>query len=139
MTSFPTVVSDGHVTHVIVPVDEYNRLCDESRAGAAASSPTCGFSDHEIDEAIATLTSPDTQWHDAEDVVLDILREGIAPVRKRLGLTQEQLASRIGLSQSRVSRLEGASEDVTIAMLRRIAEVVAAEARTVTPTDSHRG
>jgi DNA-binding XRE family transcriptional regulator len=95
--------------------------------------------DSEIDDAIRVLTDPETQWHDAEDVVLDILREEIAPVRKRLGLTQEQLASRIGLSQSRVSRLEGASEDVTIAMLRRIAAVVAAEAPTASPTDPHRG
>jgi DNA-binding XRE family transcriptional regulator len=139
MTGFPTVVSDGHVTHVIVPVEEYNRLCEESRAGAAPPSPTCGFSGREIDEAIATLASPETQWHDAEDVVLDILRDGIAPVRKRLGLTQEQLATRIGLSQSRVSRLEGASEDVTIAVLRRIATVVADEASAQVPTHQTRG
>jgi DNA-binding XRE family transcriptional regulator len=138
VTSFPTIVSDGQITHVIVPVDAYNRLCDESRAGSAHPSPACGFSEHEIDEAVATLANPATQWHDAEDVVLDILREGIAPVRKRLGLTQEQLASRIGLSQSRVSRLEGASEDVTIAVLRRIAAVVAAEASAPAPAHTPR-
>ncbi len=139
MTRFSTIVSDGHVTHVIVPVDDFNRLCDESRTGSAPSSPTCGFSAPEIDEAIATLADPGTQWHDAEDVVLDILREGIAPLRKRLGLTQEQLASRIGLSQSQVSRIEGAPEGVTIAVLRRIADVVAGEAPTASPTDPRRG
>jgi len=138
MTRFSTIVSDGQVTHVIVPVDDFNRLCDESRAGVAPSS-TCGFSEHEIDEAISTLISPETRWHDADDVVLDILREGIAPLRKRLGLTQEQLASRIGLSQSQVSRIEGAPEGVTLAVLRRIADVVASEASAASPAERQRG
>jgi transcriptional regulator with XRE-family HTH domain len=49
--------------------------------------------------------------------------------RKRLGLTQEELAERSGLSQAQVSRLEsGKSKNITIESLRRIARILGCSA-----------
>ena len=118
MTHFPTVQRDGVVTHVLVPVDEFRRLTGE-QAGVEPPTP------HEVAEAVRIHEDPSTEWYDAEDVLWEIVRTGLASVRKQHGLTQEDLAAALGVSQSHISRLEKSLEGVTLRALRRIAELLA--------------
>jgi transcriptional regulator with XRE-family HTH domain len=43
----------------------------------------------------------------------------LAEARRAAGLTQEQLAERLGTTQSQVSRMEKQGEDISIGLLRR--------------------
>lgn len=124
---FPTVQHDGIVTHVLVPVEEFERLTggkvqqSGEEAGAGVSPPSAA----EVAEAVRVLESPQTEWHDAEGVLWQIVRDGLGAVRRQRGLTQEELASMLGVSQPHVSRLERSLDGVTIRALRRIAELLA--------------
>lgn len=115
---FPTVQRDGVVTHVLVPVEEFNRLVGEQDRIALA--PT----DADIDDAIRILNDPGAEWHDADEVLWRVLRDGLAAMRKERGLTQEQLAAALGMSQPQVSRLESNLEGAPLRVLRRVAEAL---------------
>lgn len=54
------------------------------------------------------------------------LRAGIAlrAARESAGLTQTELAARIGIAQSALSRIEAGRTNLTLAMFRRIAEAL---------------
>jgi ribosome-binding protein aMBF1 (putative translation factor) len=56
------------------------------------------------------------------DLVVEIIRR-----RKVLGLTQKELAERIGTHQSRISKIEAAEHDVRLSTLIQIAEALEAE------------
>lgn len=59
---------------------------------------------------------------DAWDIALQI-----AALRKEAGLSQKELAQRLGTSQQQISRLESPSyEGHSLSMLRRVAEVLGA-------------
>jgi transcriptional regulator with XRE-family HTH domain len=54
----------------------------------------------------------------------------IAALRKESGLSQKELAKRVGTSQQQISRLESPSyEGHSLSMLRRVAEVLGASVR----------
>ncbi len=54
----------------------------------------------------------------------------LASLRKASGLSQKQLAKRVGTSQQQISRLESPSyEGHSLSMLRRVAEVLGASVR----------
>jgi DNA-binding XRE family transcriptional regulator len=54
----------------------------------------------------------------------------IAALRRDLGLSQRELAKRVGTSQQQISRLESPSyEGHSLSMLRRVAEVLGASVR----------
>ena len=60
---------------------------------------------------------------DAWDVALQL-----AALRKKAGLSQKELAQRVGTSQQQISRLESTSyEGHSLSMLRRVAEVLGAK------------
>ncbi len=60
---------------------------------------------------------------EAWDVALQL-----AALRKKAGLSQKELAQRVGTSQQQISRLESTSyEGHSLSMLRRIAEVLGAK------------
>ena len=62
------------------------------------------------------------QAGDAWDVAIQI-----ASLRKRCGLSQKELARRLGTSQQQVSRLESPSyEGHSLSMVRRVADVLGA-------------
>lgn len=117
---FQRVSTDGVVTHVLVPVDEFNRL----RLAAEAGGPASGPSDSEIDNALRILRDPATEWTDAEDVLLQIARDGLSALRKDRGMTQAELAAELGLSQAQVSRIERRPENASLRLLREIAEIL---------------
>lgn len=102
---------DGARTHVIVPADEYDRMRNASRQP----------SEDAIERAAAALNNPNSVWHDANDVLADILRDGLKRARKSTGLTQAQLGRRVGLTQPQLSRLEKDSDKMTLKLVRKVA------------------
>jgi ribosome-binding protein aMBF1 (putative translation factor) len=62
---------------------------------------------------------------EAWDVAIQLAR-----LRRKTGLSQKELAKRVGTSQQQISRLESPSyEGHTLSMLRRVAEVLGAKVR----------
>jgi DNA-binding XRE family transcriptional regulator len=125
---FPIVQSHGQVTHVMVPLEEYARLA--AAAGelpdAAPSSAAMAPDDDEISRAAAILDNPETRWHGADELMWQVVQDGLAPARKQAGLSQQELADQLGLSQAQVSRMEKNADSITLRVLRRIAEVLSA-------------
>lgn len=113
-----TVYTHGRPTHVIVPIEEYERLTASPETLAAQPSQ------EQIDEAVAVLTSPDTVWVDAEDVFKELLTDGLKRVRQELGMTQQQLADALRVSQAQVSRMEKDLGSTSVANLRRLTEIL---------------
>jgi ribosome-binding protein aMBF1 (putative translation factor) len=75
--------------------------------------------------------SPDAKAHrevfeQAYDVALQIIE-----LREHHGLTQDELASRCGMDQSDISRIERGSTSPTTRTLQRIAEALDADVRLV--------
>jgi len=117
--NFPSVIvnDEGVVTHRIVPVEEYEAL--------VALEKSSGPSEDFIREAAAILTSKKTKWHDANDILPEIIENGIASLRKRQGVTQSELGRRLGVPQSRVSRMERNEDALTLRVLKRLAKALA--------------
>jgi DNA-binding XRE family transcriptional regulator len=74
-----------------------------------------------VRQAAAILTSKRTKWHDANQVLPEIIIAGLAATRKQLGLTQAELGKRLGLPQSRISKIESNPDAITLRLLKRIA------------------
>jgi transcriptional regulator with XRE-family HTH domain len=63
----------------------------------------------------------------------------IASLRKRSGLSQKELARRLGTSQQQISRLESPSyEGHSLSMLRRVADVLGASVHVEIRQRNHR-
>lgn len=114
-----TVSIHGRVTHVLVPIEQFEQL-----TAAAGTPPPPGPSRDEIDQAVAALNSPDTEWVDAEDVFKELLTDGLKRVRQELGMTQQQLADALRVSQAQVSRMEKDLGSTSVASLRRLTEIL---------------
>lgn len=62
----------------------------------------------------------------------------IAALREKAGLTQKELAQRVGTTQQQISRLESpAYEGHSLAMLRRVAQALDAQVRVVFEPGRH--
>lgn len=71
---------------------------------------------------------------EAWDVALQI-----AALRKEAGISQQELAKRVGTTQQQISRLESpAYEGHSLSMLRRVAEVLGVEVRVEFQHKKHR-
>jgi transcriptional regulator with XRE-family HTH domain len=57
--------------------------------------------------------------------------------RANLGLTQEQLADRMGTSHSAISRIESGQHRTSVATLERLAEARVVRSRTARTVDGH--
>lgn len=113
---------DGaRATHVLLSMQEYRELT----AAAAAAAPTEG----EVSRALQVLDDPGQEWSDGEALLGQILRDGLAELRKRHGLTQAALGKLVGMPQSQVSRLENNLESTTLRVLRLIADRLAERSR----------
>ncbi len=102
------VVQDDRPTHVIIPIEEYDRLMDAIEA--------CQM----VDE----LENPRTRWIKAPDAALELAGSWIARARKQAGLTQKQLAHRLRVPQSQISRIEKHPERSTVKTMQRIAKAL---------------
>jgi len=69
------------------------------------------------------LKDPEIRLHYEEEHTKSEIAVAVKAARKRAGLTQEQLAEKLGTSQSVIARLESGSDSRTpsLAMLARIA------------------
>jgi ribosome-binding protein aMBF1 (putative translation factor) len=72
-------------------------------------------------ELIAKLEDPTTKWIPAEEAALGFAGDSIADARKRAGLTQKQLADKMGMPQSQISRIEKNPDKTTMRTMKRIA------------------
>jgi DNA-binding XRE family transcriptional regulator len=99
------VTRGDRTTHVILPIDEYEALV---RAA-------------EVRRLEAKLEDPKRKWIPAEVAALSIAGGWIAQARRKAGLTQKQLADRLGVQQSQVSRIERNPDRTTVRTLTRIA------------------
>ena len=102
------VIRNGEATHVLVPVDEYEKLIKADMVAGA----------------IAKLDDPASQYVDADDFALELAAERIAKARKAKGLTQKQLGDKLRLPQSQISRIERNPDRTTVRTLKRIARAL---------------
>lgn len=92
-------------THVLLRIDEYEELLNLLEAR----------------ELGAKLDDPATKWVPAEKVAMQMAGSWLAEARKKAGLTQKQLADRVGVPQSQISRLEKSPERTTVRTMKRLA------------------
>ena len=59
-----------------------------------------------------------------DDCGMAVLGTNLRAERKRLGLTQEQVAERSGVHSTEVSRIEGGKRDPKVSTLERLARAV---------------
>jgi ribosome-binding protein aMBF1 (putative translation factor) len=82
----------------------------------------------ELDEKVrASMTPVEAEHHDRRRAELVAqLRAGMAlrDARESAGLTQTELAAKIGIAQSALSRIESGRSNITLAMFRRIANAL---------------
>jgi len=78
-------------------------------------------------EARKEMSAAEVAEHDRRRADLATqLRAGIAlrDARESVGLTQTELAARIGIAQSALSRIEAGRTNLSLGMLRRLAEAL---------------
>ena len=97
-------------------------------ANRSPSSPTTEVFEDELDSHIAeSLQEPEYR---AASVDVDrrlSLIQGLISLRRRMGLTQAQLARRMGVGQSTVSGFETEGSDPRLSTVQRYARAVEAE------------
>ena len=109
------VLRNNRPTHVILPVDEYDQLLAELEA-------------HEL---AAKLEDESTRWIKAADAALQFAASWLADARKRAGLTQKQLADKLKVPQSQVSRIEKSPDHTTVRTMKRIAAALGVDIGTL--------
>jgi DNA-binding XRE family transcriptional regulator len=103
------IIRNGRVEWILIHPAEYERLV---RADM-------------IEEAAGQLAADaDTEWVDADDLALDLAADRLAKARKAAGLTQKQLADKLGIPQSQISRIERNPDRTTVRTLKRIAQAL---------------
>lgn len=113
--SYPTVTTDGKVTHVMVPIEEYEQLMLSALA----------------EESVRILDDPSTERISSEQGALRLAANRVAIARKKARLTQKQLAEQIGVTQSEISRIENNPDHSTIRTLKRIAKALKVDVRSL--------
>jgi len=102
------------VTHVVLPVDEYEVLIANEMAH----------------EAIAQMANDDkVEWIDADLFALQLAADRIVHARKARKMTQKQLAEKLGVPQSQISRIERNPDHTTVRTLKRIAKALNVDIR----------
>ncbi len=108
------LVRDATTTHVVVPVDEYERLIKAEMAL----------------HAIAQIENEkDEDFIDADDFAIELATESVVKARKAAGLTQAQLAKKLGMPQSQISRIERNPDRTTVRTLKKIAKALRVDVR----------
>lgn len=102
------MMEGSRTTHVVLPIDEYERLmlADIAR------------------EAERIMDDPNTKWIDADDYRAQRAASQLVTIRKERGMTQQQLANKLGMAQTQISRLERNPDRTTLRTLRRVAKAL---------------
>ena len=103
------LVHEGRATHVVMPVEVYERLVKSEMA---------------LHTIAATDNRNDDDWIDAQDFGIELARDAVVQARKAAGLTQTQLAKKLGVPQSQISRIERNPDRTTVRTLKRIAKAL---------------
>jgi len=103
----------SRTTHVMVPIDEYERLIMEE-----------GFA-----EAERAMSDPNSKWIDYDDYLAQTAVKRLVAARKSKGITQQELANRLGLAQTQISRIEKNPDRTTLRTLKRIAKALRVDVR----------
>lgn len=109
------VIENGKPKYVLVPVDEYEQLIKADM----------------VKQAVKQIESKDNDFVDADDVAMKIAGDRIARARKSAGLTQQQLAKKLNIPQSQISRIERNPDHTTIRTLKRVAKALKVDVRTL--------
>ena len=97
------------VTHVVLPIDEYEELIATQMA-------------HEV---IASMEDDDNvEWIDFEDFAAQLAADRIVEARKARKMTQKALAAKLGVPQSQISRIERNPDRTTVRTLKKIAKAL---------------
>ncbi len=107
------VIENGRPKYVLVPVDEYEQLIKADM----------------VKQAVKQIESKDDDFVDADDLALQIAGDRIARARKSAGLTQQQLAKKLNIPQSQISRIERNPDHTTIRTLKRVAKALKVDVR----------
>jgi|GEM_PF-1070108 len=118
---YAEVIRGDRVTHVIVPIEAYEELVK---------------ADMELEllaemegKGIDPFDDPDAEWVDAEQFALNLAADRIVQARKARKMTQKQLAEKLGVPQSQISRIERNPDRTTVRTLKRIAKALNADIR----------
>ena len=114
LTDFPSVLDPaGARTHVLVPIDRFERLSDAERAL----------------RAIDAVEGDSAEWIDADASALRLAGSRVRRARIARHLTQQQLAERLHVPQSQISRIEREPDRSTLRTLKRIAKALGVDIR----------
>ena len=102
----------GHPTHVILTIEEYRDLQQ-----ALASHPA-------VSEGLKRLHDPALKTYTMDQVARLVFGNNLRACRERSGLTQEELARRMGCTQAYISQIEQPDARPTLGTLQKVAEAV---------------
>ena len=102
----------GRPTHIVLTIEEYRDL-----QKALASHPA-------VAEGLKRLHDPSLKTYTMEEVARLVFGNHIRACRERAGLTQEELARRLGCTQSFISQIEAADARPTLGTLQKVAEAL---------------
>ncbi len=120
------VFHGGAFTHVIVAIEAYNSLVQDSAELEAIRALG------ELDRDGADASSSD-DWIDGEDFAAEVAADALLSARKEKGLTQQQLAKKVGIPQSQISRIERNPDRTTVKTMRKIAKALGVDVSRILP------
>ncbi len=123
MNRYATVQHEGVVTHYLVPSEELERLLGAAREKPASAVFAWSPDAKQSEFARDVLDDRKTRWESADELMLQLVSEGLREMRERHNMTQQQLAEAIEVTQPHVSRMEQELDGVPLRLLRRIAQV----------------
>ncbi len=103
---------EGRPTHVILTIEEYRDL-----QKALANHPA-------VTEGLKRLQDPTLKTYTMEEVARLVFGNNIRACREHAGLTQEELAKRMGCTQSYISQIEQPDARPTLGTLQKLAEAI---------------
>ncbi|MGH7962968.1 MAG: helix-turn-helix domain-containing protein [Candidatus Binatia bacterium] len=104
--------AQGRPTHVILTVEEYRDLQKT-------------LTDHPaVSEGLKRLHDPALKTYTMEGVARLVFGNNIRTCREQAGLTQEELAKRMGCTQSYISQVEQPDARPTLGTLQKLAEMI---------------
>ena len=104
--------TQGHPTHVILTIEEYRDL-QKALAGHPA-----------VTEGLKRLHDPALKTYTMDEVARSVFGNNIRACRERVSLTQEELARRVGCTQSHISQIEQSDARPTLGTLQKVAEAL---------------
>lgn len=107
------MVTDNEVTHAVVPIETFEKLIEKDEAL----------------EHVGAFDDDEGPWIPLEDAMAQIAASHIIKARKAAGMTQQQLAAKLKMPQSQISRIERNPDRTTVRTLKKIAKALKVDVR----------